>query len=477
MYIYILIFLVTVFFLFLSSFYLVKIHYADIEVSWLNYLIIMGAFYIVILCLGIFLIAYITKKRYQSLLRKLHQERNLKNRYHFYEWITGGLFLDSDHWKQEIKDLGFIKSASVFSAFIIEIDQYHQFGSVYTKKNQCIFKKSITTILEQQFDQEAIVLWSEWTSFKQLSAVITSRDKTFPLHKVLVEYIRKINVDFPFTVTIGLSRTAKEYDNVHFCYHEATQAIEYKGGKGNNRLIVFDDCMLKRQDKIFNFFETLRVIGYCFRNMDSKWRTIYLEFFNELKTELLPQSDLYYLFNYLISCLDQEINSLAPEYKKLWNGHTKPKLMKLLDTTETITDIKDASYCLLNELQEKFEEQDEQNSYHTLIYAIRAYIENNYNDSNLSLTLISEHFGIKAKYLSKLFKKEFGIKYVDFLIDLRIIAAKELLTNTNMSLQIIAEKVGYSSAISFSRTFKKVVGISPGEYREDPIKTDLSKPS
>ena len=58
------------------------------------------------------------------------------------------------------------------------------------------------------------------------------------------------------------------------------------------------------------------------------------------------------------------------------------------------------------------------------------------------------------------------MKFVDFLVNLRMEHAKTLLLQTDESINAIAIKVGYIHSISFGRTFKKVIGVTPGDFRK-----------
>ncbi|MNE86506.1 HTH-type transcriptional regulator YesS [compost metagenome] len=58
------------------------------------------------------------------------------------------------------------------------------------------------------------------------------------------------------------------------------------------------------------------------------------------------------------------------------------------------------------------------------------------------------------------------MKFVDFLAELRVNKAKELLDDTQVSIQDIALQVGYANAITFGRVFKRVTGMTPGDYRK-----------
>ncbi|MBR6477315.1 MAG: helix-turn-helix transcriptional regulator, partial [Lachnospiraceae bacterium] len=69
-------------------------------------------------------------------------------------------------------------------------------------------------------------------------------------------------------------------------------------------------------------------------------------------------------------------------------------------------------------------------------------------------------------YFSKIFKEATGENFIEYLTNLRMVKAKELLTQTDCSIKEICVKVGYSEPNYFSRSFKKNVGVTPTEYKE-----------
>jgi len=93
------------------------------------------------------------------------------------------------------------------------------------------------------------------------------------------------------------------------------------------------------------------------------------------------------------------------------------------------------------------------------------YIAKNYA-KDLILDDVSKELQISPYYFSKLFKKRTGFNFIEYVTNLRMDKAKELLRNTNMSMKEICLTVGYSDANYFSRTFKKNVGVTPSEYKD-----------
>lgn len=95
--------------------------------------------------------------------------------------------------------------------------------------------------------------------------------------------------------------------------------------------------------------------------------------------------------------------------------------------------------------------------------AIR-YIENHYYQ-NIGLEDVAREVGMNANYLSSLFKKQCGMRYIEYLTNLRLEKAKSLIQNTDLKISVIAEMVGYNSTKHFSRLYKEKYRISPGEER------------
>jgi two-component system response regulator YesN len=103
--------------------------------------------------------------------------------------------------------------------------------------------------------------------------------------------------------------------------------------------------------------------------------------------------------------------------------------------------------------------------------SILAFIRKNYSDSQLSLTMLSMEFGMTECYLSALIKRKAGEKFSTYLERLRISRANELLAENKLSISEIGAAVGYDSATSFGRAYKRSMGFSPGKYlqrKENP---------
>ena len=103
---------------------------------------------------------------------------------------------------------------------------------------------------------------------------------------------------------------------------------------------------------------------------------------------------------------------------------------------------------------------------------VKMYIEQNFYKEELSLLSAAEYSCLSPQHLSRIFKKEMGITFVDYLTKVRIRKAKELFAREELKMYEIAEMVGYSNQHYFSTVFKRAAGMSPVEYRKQSREQD-----
>ena len=97
------------------------------------------------------------------------------------------------------------------------------------------------------------------------------------------------------------------------------------------------------------------------------------------------------------------------------------------------------------------------------------YINDNYA-SKIKINELADHVGVNRSYLASSFKKATGYSPKEYLLSLRMEKAKSLLEKTDMPINTVANSVGYTDQLAFSRMFKEYSGISPRAFREEKQK-------
>lgn len=108
------------------------------------------------------------------------------------------------------------------------------------------------------------------------------------------------------------------------------------------------------------------------------------------------------------------------------------------------------------------------NNYTELIKSVAHYISENIQES-LSLSKIADHFHVNPSHLSREFKKETTFNLTDYINQQKINLAKLFLLQNNHTVMDVSGMLNYNSSSYFSKTFKKITGVSPKEYKNQLI--------
>ena len=100
-----------------------------------------------------------------------------------------------------------------------------------------------------------------------------------------------------------------------------------------------------------------------------------------------------------------------------------------------------------------------------LVKAALAYMKEHCTEQHLSLGDVADHVYVSQWHLSKLLNRETNQSFFDLLGSMRIALARKLLADPALRIHEIAEQAGFSDVAHFSRSFKKIEGCTPGEYR------------
>lgn len=266
---------------------------------------------------------------------------------------------------------------------------------------------------------------------------------------------------FKFTVSVSISCARQNYKSISSSYQEVLDLLNYRLLKGHNVTISADEIKpsLKRSGRSMIKLQKNIVLNIIQGNLQ--------EADHQLKQmiELVPRyaqssESVLGLFSYLIGELDYlifemgfELNSLFEDdlYKQLYGLSTLSEVQEWL--SETIFPIIKDKLESLNVSKQK-----------RIIQHVSLYLTANFN-TDLSLQKVADYFEISPSHLSRVFKEEMNMSYTDYLIDLRMNKAKEWLEHSDMPIKEIADRLSYSTVQNFSRVFRQIVGIPPGEYR------------
>lgn len=101
---------------------------------------------------------------------------------------------------------------------------------------------------------------------------------------------------------------------------------------------------------------------------------------------------------------------------------------------------------------------------HETLKQVIAYINEHYEEKEVTLSFLANKFFIQKNYLCTIFKQEMDLTLTDYIVNLRMKKAKKLMRTTTLSITEIAERVSYTDLSYFNRLFRKENGMGPREY-------------
>lgn len=357
-----------------------------------------------------------------------------------------------------------------FVMIMIEIDgdskkkepyqrQLYQFGIVNT----------VEEMFAEEFKVEKIVL-----NNKQIAFIIGTHKTVELLEEDVYKKVHSIQqlVEscFDFTVSIAISTKGKDVDELHDKMMECKNALAYRFYMGNSSIILYRDLsgFYKGQDNLA-FDGIDKVLCNTIKTGNEEDVVHILGQINDkvIQTNLDPEyiKTFYWNLIYEINMIRISIKNLEVQDKDL--SHDISSLYKLIDNATQVKELQDLLEDVAMSVVHRINRYNKKNINQILQKAMD-YICENYTMS-ITLNELAEHTYVSTYYLSRMFKKELGKNFVEYLNEVRIDRAKELLKDNKYKTYEVAELVGIQDPHYFSKIFKKYVNMTPTEYKDSQL--------
>ena len=276
------------------------------------------------------------------------------------------------------------------------------------------------------------------------------------------ELREEIRSCYRIDVTVGIGLPVSALSMLPMSYEQAISASLQRGLLGSGVFLL--DPSVKGAS-LCNYAVLLSGI---YRSMTSKRYEQILESVQQEFVLIRENRDQY---NYLM------LQTLALQYlgafvavmteyqlepETIFMTHRNP-YQKLL----SLTNLEDIEAWILKSCENLIEavQATEQSSNLGIVHAVQGWLREHHAEE-ISLQTLGKQFGYSANYLGQVFKQETGTSVGEYLANIRIEAAKDLLLSSDYSMQEVAERCGFADQSYFSNVFKKKTGLSPRKYKQ-----------
>lgn len=272
-----------------------------------------------------------------------------------------------------------------------------------------------------------------------------------------LEVARRIKETVHWSAAIAIGSIYGEIRQINRSFIESMAAMEYKMGTGAGKLLFFDEIP-SLQDQISwysieeqaKFIQSLKqgdlvvaseTLGRMMENIAQKEQSI-----------LLLKCVCFEVINTLFRTLkEMNISDYSSKIKSLLAFESPQELESLLlpliaEVCEEVGRVKEGKHVQLKE-------------------QILAFIHREFKSSQINLEQIAEQHQLSLSYVSRFIKEHTGYTFTDYIFHMRLESIKQELKASDKNIKDIITEHGYTGVSTFIDKFKRVEGVTPGEYR------------
>lgn len=286
--------------------------------------------------------------------------------------------------------------------------------------------------------------------------------------RIKVEQIREMLGEMlNMHVLVALSKQYESLEGVRLGYEETQDLLAYA------RLMELTNSLLTAD--YLNFAEQMNageqvISGDYMKKERSILNCVLAERYQEAGEKLAEAIDVYsadgYRNAHILYHIIDTIQVFLDDIQSVFPGefYCGLNIKRRINAAKTIVEKKTVILDIFSQMEDYHQEQKKDNQ--SVIQQILAYLDANYTNPSLDREMIAAALNMSISSLSHTIKDGTGKTLLELIHERRISSVKDLLQDTDYTLQEIAEKVGYTNAWTLSRVFKSMVGVPPGKYRD-----------
>ena len=358
-----------------------------------------------------------------------------------------------------------------YRVMLVSMDKLGLFSRTRNEKEKGFIFENIKRIIDESVVGKEVYGISVQLESGKYAAVLNTPGDGDGILQISEQIRASIKNLLNVTVTVGISKNTLELAEVHNAYTESLEAVKKRVVLGGDRVVVFDGILSGNLERfLISTVNSKHLNNYIRGNNVEEVIKILERLIDTVRND--PNYPAEDMINLLYSVLVQTVKTVI---EKGWSLSdifgARCELYRELIDNENIYDMGAWLYASLRKMSH-FMMDKKENKNQAAIQSILAYMKENYRD-DITLNFMAESVYLSPSYLSKIFKEATGKNYLEYLTEIRIEASKQLLKQSNYKITEINERVNLGNVQNFIRIFKRHEGITPGQYREKLIKSNL----
>lgn len=377
---------------------------------------------------------------------------------------------EGEEFKKAAVKLNMDLSGPCYQIFILSIDDYFFNVGSKSPKNRELILESVYNILK-----EAMAAYTNGFIYQNEMGLFVGLINTgyYTCNiSAMCRYVQQLVAKhLRLSVSIGIGNAKSDVFKVCESYNEAFHALRHRFYKGKNMVIHINDVKMNNgitgQISMQSCCEEEKELLLCLRLVDRDGASCLLDKLSQRFIALNADYNIIKnIYLNLVMASFKELQEMGIDIEERFEVQFDP--FREIERYETAEDIKKWMTKVIGDLIRIVENEKNEN-YKGIIKIALEYMTKHYNEP-ISLSAIAGHVHVTPNYFSRVFRKEMGISFIEWLNKYRIEKAKEFLSDISMKTYEVAEKVGFNDYKHFSYNFKKYMNCSLTEFREQRLK-------
>ena len=267
---------------------------------------------------------------------------------------------------------------------------------------------------------------------------------------------------YPSGFSLGVGEVYNDPQYVQTSFLEAKEALQYRILFGKGRPVFYFEISEREQEYYFPESTVRKLCNYIDAGDEAKFEQEISNIARMIRQQNFGYDNIHYIFYQILGGIINYLLENHIQTSMVFDNNEEifTKLTKF-DSLEEICGWF-VSICRKIIVYRRESEQFKERYYDS----IQKVIAENYRNGDLDLSFVASQVGLSYSHLRKKFKEYFDSSFTDYVNRLRIASAKALLADSDATVEQVSEQSGFNSYQSFCRVFKKMEGITPGQYRE-----------
>lgn len=371
--------------------------------------------------------------------------------------------------RERMENLGWEPADSQFVIIVVQLFGFSKLEGRFSEGDEGLVTFAAANIIEELCSHSTLQV--DVINFHDLSiglmvsvpAWMTRTHIEDELYRLTAEMIARIEEILKMQATIGISCMTDSIKSVPGLFEETKIALRFRNLQESSQVIDLEklDEEERLQDVKYPF-ALEKEIMYAIRLGDEERAVHYIrQFIDVLTKESTDEAALKQGVLQLLGSILHVVMQSGISTRRIYEGIDLYEKLSQIREPEKIVQWFELSVIrpFMAEWSKKKDRHMRQLVEKTIILLNEQFM------NDISLEYCADAIKISPYVLSKAFKNVTGLNFIDYLTNIRLERAKQMLRDSDWKISDIAEKVGYQNSY-FNRLFKKHVGLTPGQYRE-----------